>query len=54
MIESIVMMSLFILSTIPASWLVPPPTIPTLWMDGTWELRMADDKHAAGLLIHFL
>jgi len=54
MIKSIVVMRLFILSMIEGSWLVPPPTLPTPWMDGNSELRMAGDKHAAGLLIGFL
>jgi hypothetical protein len=53
MIKSIVVMCLFILSTIQGSWLVPPPTLPTPWMDGNSELRMAGDKHAAGLMIAF-
>jgi len=54
MIESIVVMHLFILLTIEGSRLVPLPTLPTPWMDGNSELRMAVDKHAAGLLIGFL
>jgi len=54
MIKSIVVMRRFMLSTIQESWLVPPPTLPTPWMDGNSELRMASDKHAAGLLIRFL
>jgi hypothetical protein len=54
MIESIVVMRLFILSTIQGSWLVPPPTLLTLLMDGNSELRMTGDKHATGLLIGFL
>jgi len=54
MIKSIVVMSLFILSMIQGSWHVPPPTLPTPWTDGHSELRMAGDKHAAGLLIGFL
>jgi len=54
MIKSIVVMRLFILSTILGSWLVPQPTLPTPWMDGISELRMAGDMHAAGLLIGFL
>jgi hypothetical protein len=54
MIKSIIVMHLFILSTIQGSWLDPPPTLPTPWIDGNLELRMAGDKHAAGLLIGFL
>ena len=54
MIESIVVMGLFILSMIPGSWLVPPPPFLTPLMDGNSELRMGGDKHAAGLLIGFL
>jgi hypothetical protein len=54
MIKSIVVMRLFVLSTILGSWLVPLPTLPTRWMDWNWKLRMAGDKHAAGLLIGFL
>jgi len=54
MIKSIVVMRLFILSTIQGSWLVLPPTLPTPWMDGNSELRIAGDKHAAVLLIGFL
>jgi hypothetical protein len=54
MIKSIIVMRLFILSTIQESWLVPPPAPPTPWMDGNSELRMAGDKHAAGLLTCFL
>jgi len=53
MIESIVVMGLFILLTIQGSWLVPQRTLPTPWMDGNLELRMAGEKHAAGLLIGF-
>jgi hypothetical protein len=54
MIKSIVAMSLLILSTIQVSCLVLPPTFQTPWMHGNTELRMAGDKHAAGLLIAFL
>jgi len=54
MIESIGVMCLFILSTIPGSWLVSPPTLPTPWLDGNSELRMAGDQPAAQLLIGFL
>jgi hypothetical protein len=54
MIKSIVVMRLFILSTIEGSRLVPPPTIPTPGMEGNSELRIAGDKHAAGLLIGIL
>jgi hypothetical protein len=54
MINSIVVMRLFILSTIQGTWLVPPATLPTPWMDGNSEITMAGDKHAAGLLIGFL
>jgi hypothetical protein len=54
MIKSIVVMRLFILLTILGSWLVPPSTLPTPWMDGNSELKMAGDKHAAGLWIGFL
>jgi hypothetical protein len=54
MIKSIVVMRLFILSTIQRYWLVLPPTLPAPWMDGNSELRMAADKHDAGLLIGFL
>ena len=43
-------MRLFILSTILGSWLVLPPTLPTLWMDGNSKLKMAGDKLAAGSL----
>jgi hypothetical protein len=53
MIKSIVGMRLFILSTILGSWLVPSPALPTPWMDGNSELKMAGDKLAAGLLIGF-
>jgi len=53
-IESIVVMGHFILSMIQGSWLVLPPTLPTPWMDRNPELKMAFDKHAAGLLISFL
>jgi len=53
MIESIVVMHLFILSTIQGSWFVPPLTLPATWMDGNTELRMAGDNHAAGLVIGF-
>jgi len=53
MIKSIVVMHLFILSTIQGSWLVPPTTLPTPLMDGNSELRMAGDKYAAVLLIGF-
>jgi hypothetical protein len=44
------MMRLFILSTIQASWIVLPPTLPTPWIDGNSELQLAGDKHAAALL----
>jgi hypothetical protein len=54
MIKSIVVMHLFILSAIQGSWLLPPSTLPTPWMDGTLELTLVGDKHAAGLLIGFL
>jgi hypothetical protein len=54
MIKSIVVMHLFILSTIQQSWLVLLPTLPTPSMDENSELRMAGDKHATGLLIGFL
>jgi len=54
MIKSIVVMRLFILSTIQGSWFVPPPTLPTPWIDGNSDLWMAGYKHAAGLLIGFL
>jgi len=54
MIETIVVMCLFILSTIPGSWLVPPLTLPTPSMDGNLDLGSAGDKHAAGLLMVFL
>jgi len=53
MIKSIVMIHLFMLSTIQESWLVPPPTLPTPSMDGNSDLEMAADKHAAGLMIGF-
>jgi hypothetical protein len=53
MIKSIVVMHLFILSTIQGSSLVSPPTHPTPWMDGNSEHRMAGDEHAAWLLIGF-
>jgi hypothetical protein len=49
MIEIIIVMRLFILSMIHGSWLVPPTSLPTPWMDGNSELRMAGDKHAAGV-----
>jgi hypothetical protein len=54
MIKSIVVMRLFILSTIQGSWLVPLPTLPTPWMDGNSELRMAGNMYVAGLVIGFL
>ena len=54
MIKRIAMMCLFILSTILGSWLVPPPMLPTPWMDGNSELRMAGDKHTTELLIGFI
>jgi hypothetical protein len=53
-IKSIVVMRLVILLTIQGSWLVLPPKLPTPWMDGHSELRLAGDKHAAGLLIGFI
>jgi hypothetical protein len=52
--KSIIMMSLFILSTIQGSLLVLPPKHPTPWMEGNSELRMAGDKYVAGLVIGFL
>jgi hypothetical protein len=51
--KSIVVMRLFILSTIEGSWLLLPPTFPTAWVDGNSEQRMAGDKHAARQLIGF-
>jgi len=54
MIKSIIIMYLFILSTIQGSWLVPPATVPTPWMDGNSELRMAGNNHAAMFLMGFL
>jgi len=54
MIKSIVVMRLVILSMIQGSWCVPPPTLPTPWMDGNPELQMAGDKHAKELFIAFL
>jgi hypothetical protein len=53
MIKSIVVMRLFILSMIQGSWIVPPPNLPTAWIDGNSELRMAGDKHAVGLILGF-
>ena len=50
-INRIFVMRLFIQSMIRGSWLVSPPTLPTPWMDRNSKLRMAGDKHAAGLLI---
>jgi hypothetical protein len=38
MIKSIVVMRLFILSTIHGSWIVPPPTHPTPSIDENSEL----------------
>jgi len=54
MIESIVVMCLFILLMIVGSWLLPPPKLPTPWMDGNLYIRMVGDRHPAGLLIGFL
>jgi len=54
MIKSIVVMRLFILSTIQGSWLVLLPTLPTPRMDGDSEQERAGDKHTAWLLIGFL
>jgi len=54
MIETIVVMRLFILSTIQGSWLVPQRTLPTPCMDGNSELGMVGDKYAAGLWIGFV
>jgi len=54
MIKRTVVMCLFILPMILESWLDQPPTLPTPGMDGNSELKMAGDKHAAGLLIGFL
>ena len=42
------------LTTILGSWLLPHPTLPTPWINGYSELRMAGDKHAAKWLIGFL
>jgi hypothetical protein len=47
-------MHVFILSTIQWFWLVLPHTLPTPWMNGNSEMKMACNKHAAGLLINFL
>jgi len=52
--KGIVVPRVFILSTIQGSWLFPPPTFPTPWMDGNSDLKIAGGKHAAGLLIGFL
>jgi hypothetical protein len=52
-IKNIIVMGLFILSTIQGSLLVPPPTLPTPWMEGNLELRMAGYKHATELLCGF-
>jgi len=54
MIEIIVAICLFILSTILGSNHLLPPMLPTPWMEENSELRMAGDTHAAGLLIGFL
>jgi len=54
MIERMVMMNLFNLSMILGSGFLPPPTLPTPWMNGTLVERMAGMKHAAGLLFAFL
>jgi len=53
-IETIVVMHLFILSMILGPFLLLPPMLPTPWVDGNLELRMAGDKRAAVLLIGFL
>jgi len=53
-IKSIVVMRLFILSTIQGSWLGLPSTLPILWMDGNSDLTMPGDKGAAAMLIGLL
>jgi len=52
--KSLVVMHLFILSTIQGSWLVVPPTHPTPWMHQNSELTMESDNLAAALIIGFL
>jgi hypothetical protein len=54
MITIIVVMHLFILSTIQEFWHVLPPSLTTLWIDGNLEQIMAGDKHAGGVLNRFL
>jgi len=51
MIERIVVMRHVILSKILGSWPLLPPMLPTPWINGNSEQRMAGDKQAAGLLI---
>ena len=54
LIKSIIMMCLFILSTIQGSSLGQLLTLPTCWMDGNSELRIECDMHATQLMITFL
>jgi len=54
MIESIIVMHLFILSMILGSCFHCPPTLPNPSIDGNSEQKMAGAKHAAGLLIGFI
>jgi len=51
MIEGIFVMSVFILSMNPGSWLAPTPTLPTPSMDWNSIWKMAGDMHLTGLLI---
>jgi hypothetical protein len=54
MIKTIVAMRRVIQWTIPGFGLMPPPILPTPWLDGNSELRITGDKHAARVLIGFL
>jgi hypothetical protein len=54
MIKSIVVMSLYIPSTILGSLLVLPCTHLPSWVDWNLELRLAGDNHATKLLIGVL
>lgn len=54
MIESMIVMHLFLLSMTVGSWLILPLTLTISWTDENLELRIACDNHATGLLIGFL